>query len=508
MIRSLSAPLAQRSPRLSGRSLRRSFVVCFLTAVAVFGLAGCGQRLYKFPQYNYAGRPIPPSRLANRVLVSLTNGSNGVLQILDGNRDLRGNVQGTILQFVVGGFNGNNPTTILNYPDELRGYVYSNAPAYAVTTVDYSKEATAGTAATLNSASASLATASDFKRLVSAQEQAGQLFVSDASLGSAYALNLPNVYKVAVNQGDSIVLAMVRDSNTLYRLVKLNANTLAPPGATDCQPTILPVYCIVPVPGNFDRPVGAIFSLDGSTAYILNCGQECGGGNNGGAAISLIPQGPLQVNAIPTSVPYPVNVTNTVAIPGGVTAALAVGRSLYLAGQQLQPDGLFTGFMTTLDLNTLTPGAAVSIADGYHSKLLRADDNTIWIAAQACSNGERQKLFAAGNTSQAANFNCLTRVDVGGAAPVATIVPAVSQASGTSAAVTVPYPNGDNNQFYYGSLTGLCWVQGLHKVYTAYGGQIHAFHTNDSSEIDNQYITVPGTALDVAYIDAQDDTSD
>ena len=63
----------------------------------------------------------------------------------------------------------------------------------------------------------------------------------------------------------------------------------------------------------------------------------------------------------------------------------------------------------------------------------------------------------------------------------------------------------DFNQYYYGSLTGLCWVQNYNKVYTAYGGQVHVFSTVDGSEIDNQYVTVQGTALDVAYLDALSD---
>ena len=68
--------------------------------------------------------------------------------------------------------------------------------------------------------------------------------------------------------------------------------------------------------------------------------------------------------------------------------------------------------------------------------------------------------------------------------------------------LSVPYPNEDNNLAYYGSLTGLCWVQNLHKVYTAYGGQVHAFYTTDGSELNNVNITVQGTVLDVAYMDA------
>ena len=69
-------------------------------------------------------------------------------------------------------------------------------------------------------------------------------------------------------------------------------------------------------------------------------------------------------------------------------------------------------------------------------------------------------------------------------------------------ATTVPYPNTNLNPYYYGDLTGLCWVQNLHKVYTAYGGQVHVFNTVDGSEINNAQVTVQGTALDVAYMDA------
>jgi hypothetical protein len=84
----------------------------------------------------------------------------------------------------------------------------------------------------------------------------------------------------------------------------------------------------------------------------------------------------------------------------------------------------------------------------------------------------------------------------------ASIVPFVIQGSPTA---VVPYPNTNQNQYYYGDLTGLCWVQGFNKVYTAYGGQVHAFHTADGSEINNKDIIVQGTALDVAYMDAVTD---
>jgi hypothetical protein len=137
--------------------------------------------------------------------------------------------------------------------------------------------------------------------------------------------------------------------------------------------------------------------------------------------------------------------------------------------------------------NTIT--GQYSISDGYHSKLLFADDNTLWIGSQSCATGERQK--------KGLNYNCLTRFDLGSKA--VSIVPNVNPQDPNS---SVPFPNANQNQWYYGDLTGLCWVQNLHKVYTAYGGQVHAFNTADGSEIDNSLITVQGTALDTAYMDA------
>ena len=482
--RSLSAP-------------KRAFLAALLSVVTL-ALSSCGQNLYKHPEYTFAGRPIPPSLLLERVLVGVTtNGSTGTLQILDGMRDLRSNIQNTKMSFGISGFTGGYPNLILNFPEQLRGYVYSNVSPFGVSIVNYSTEAATGSGGTFSAQSSSVTTASDFKRVFSAEESIGVLAVQDNQLGAVYNLILPNVYRVAVNEGDTVALAMTRNSNTLYRVIKLNNGGVNPPGAVDCEPTILPVYCVVPVPGTFDRPQGAYFSTDGSTAYVLNCGIECGGGNNGGASVSLLPQGNLTIDVIPTATPYPNVVTNTVPVPGGVTTALSDGTTLWVAGQALQPDGLFEGFLTPITLSNLSVGAAIPISDGNHSRLLFADDNTLWIGSQNCANGERAK--------QGLNYNCLTSYNT--ATKTATIVPANVVPGSTSAASQVPYPNQDDNPYYYGSLTGICWIETFHKVYTAYGGQIHAFNTTDLSEINNVNIIVQGTALDVAYMDASTNTS-
>lgn len=469
----------------------RTTLFALLTAAVALAVSACGHNLYQFPLYNFAGRPIPPSQLAQRVLVGVTfNGTSGGLVILDGLRDIRNNLANTIPGFSISGYSGGYPSLILNFPEQLRGYVYSNVAPYTVSIVNYGTESSSGSAGNFQGASTSLGISPDFQRIFSAVEANGQLVVTDNTTGAAYGLNLPNVYRVAVNTGDTVALAMVRNSNTLYRVVKLNNGSSAPPGATDCEPQVLPVYCVIPVPGTYDRPIGAVFSLDGSQAYVLNCGQECGGGTNGGSGVSILPQGSLQINLVPTSTPYPSIVTNTVPIPGGVTTALQDGTNLYAAGQQLQPDGLYAGRLSTMNLTTLAVGAPVAISDGNHSRMLFADDNTLWIGSQFCATGERAKLGL--------NYNCLTRYDLG--ARTASIVPAITNGS-------LPYPNQDNNLVYYGSLTGICWVQNYHKVYTAYGGQIHAFNTANGTEINNTNITVQGTALDVAYMDALTNTA-
>ena len=484
------------------------FFCGLMIAVVTLGLTSCDRRYYDFPEFNFAGRPIPPSRLDTRVLVSIsTDGTQGALQMLDAKMDIRNSVFNPNSTFPISGFAAGYPNMIFNFPEQLTGFVYSNTQG-TLTQVDYSKESAGSSVGTLPARSDSIAVPPSFNHFYAASSGSGQLVVIDKTNGGTYALNLPNVYRVAVNQGDSVILAMVRNSNTLYRLLRLNQNQPAVPGAVDCQPFNVPVWCVVPVPDSpaspsLDRPVGAYFSLDGTTAYIINCGPECGGGT---ASITMIPQGALRVDNYPTSTPYPSPVTGSVPVPGGATAVLADGTTLYISGQQLQPDGLFAGFLSTMDLSTNTITGQYSISDGYHSKMLLGDDNTLWIGSQSCATGERHQLALAqlasrGYTDQSANYNCLTRFDRG--AKTATVVPAVVQSnSAGTKAIPVPYPNANENQYYYGDLTGLCWVQGKNKMYTAYGGQVHAFKTADGSEINNAQITVQGTALDVAFMDA------
>ncbi len=516
-----------------------------LLATATLALSGCGVVvLYKTPEFGYAGRPVPPSKMLERVLVAFSaTGTSGGLQILDGLRDLRGNVQNTTKSFAISGYSEAQPVSILNFPEETTGYVLSYNDGNLVD-INYSKESAGGTVSNFAPQAASAAASPLGLAFAGAAQLAGQL-VFDTN-GTTYLLNLPGVNKVVINPGFSVVLAMVQNSNTLYRVVKLpaTANPVLPPGYVDCEPLLLPAYCVVPVAGTYDRPVNVNFSVDGTTAYVLNSGPENGGQT---ASVSLLETSALNIDTVPTVDPLsagapspmstlPAGVANPVPIPGGVTASNTDGTYLYLAGQQLQTSGpykgLFAGNLTTMNLNTYAVSAPVSISDGTHTKLLFADSNTLWIASSNCANGVRAATAAAelasqGFTDQAGNYNCLTMTTTGTPTPPATIIPAVVQSNvSTVTPVVVPNPNTNQNQYYYGSVGGLCWVQNYFKVFTGYGGQVHAFYTGPNpnpivetqqidanggppgSEINNINFTVQGTVFDVAYMDAETDSAD
>jgi hypothetical protein len=519
---------------LKNRSLSALVASGLLLASATLSLTACGREvLYKTPEYNYAGRPIPPSKLLQRVLAAYSaNGSSGGAEIIDGLRDLRGNIQNTIKTYFVSGYSEGQPTTIINFPEQTTGYIFSINDGN-LTDINYSKESGSGPIGNFAPNAPSVAATPLGNTFAGAAEQSGLLIV-DIN-GATYDLNLPNVDKVVIDRGGEVVLAMVRNSNQLYRVVKLpsTSNPVIPPGAVDCEPLLLPGACVIPVAGTYDRPSNVAFSLDGSTAYVLNSGPELGGST---AGITFLQMAQLNMNLIPTvdplspGAPSPLSslpVANPIPIPGGVTTAVPDGTYLYLAGQQLQASGaykgLFAGNLTTVNLSTYAVSSPVSISDGNHTRMLFADDNTLWIGSSQCANGVRNataatELASQGYTDQAGNYNCLTVATTGTATPPIQILPAVVQSSGSTATVQVPYPNTDQNNYYYGSATGICWVQTFHKVFTAYGGQIHAFYTGGTitnaldpayntapalgAELNNYNITVQGTVLDVAYMDA------
>jgi hypothetical protein len=452
---------------LKKRSLR-SF--CALSAIASFlfiFLAGCGQSYY------FAGRALPPSGILNRVLIAVQNPgalTKGTLEIVDAYYDIRHSFNNKVASFSMAGYSGADPITIQNMPEEQAGAVYGAGDgSYAL--LNYASEKQ-NTTVTLPGASSSVFISRSQRYVFAANQAAHTLTVQDRTLGSSYGLNVPNVYRVSINPSGSAALVFVQDSNLVYSVYKLQANQATPSNAIDCEPQNLPVYCVLPVPGTFDRPTKAIFSADGATAFILNCGPECGGTQ---ASVSFLPvAGIIIQSGAPIPPGAPTQVTATVPVPGGTTDALQNGNLLYLAGQQLQSDGYFAGNLSILDTNAKTVTGSYSISDGTHLRMAFADDNTLWIGSLLCTQGER---YHQGATT---DLGCLTMFNT------------------SSNSVTMI-------DSYKGDATGIAAVTGLHKIYTAEGGQVYIYNTQNGTSIDNSQVTVVGTAYDVAYMDATSD---
>jgi hypothetical protein len=456
-------------------------------------LAGCGTTTY------FAGRPLPPSGLINRVLIAVQNPgalTKGALDIVDGYYDIRASHDGKTASFSVSGYSGALPVSIQNMPEELTGAVYGSGDG-SLTFINYAKETTAGTQAGLTGTSSAVFVTRNQLFAFAASQVAHVFTVVDKATNAPVLFSLPGVYRVSVNPGGTVAIAFVQNSNFLYYARKLTAPETTnfsggpstwPKAAVDCEPQNAPTWCLLQAqspdnvdkygipygaPLTFDRPIKAVFSADGGTAYVLNCGPECGGTT---ASVAQLPTGPMvfQVGQQSGKFPTTGNIP-TLPIPGGSSNALMAGSTMYVVGQQLQPDGLFTGFLTLVDLNANTAGSPISISDGAPgapSRLLLADDATLWIGMTKCTNGER---YAKGLP-----YGCLTMFNT------------------SSNSVTMLEP-------YQGDLTGIAAVEGLHKIYVAQGGQVHIYKTTDGNELNNQYVTVTGTAWDVAYMDAKSD---
>lgn len=225
----------------------------------------------------------------------------------------------------------------------------------------------------------------------------------------------------------------------------------------------------------------AVFSPDGSAAYVLDCGQECGGASaasGGFTGVTVIPITASSLNSNSSGGKGIALVAQSnIAVPGGATDAIFSGNTLYLSGQQLQPDGLFQGNLSILNTQTGQVTGTFPISDGTHNKMVFADDNTLWIGSAQCLAGETYKKAQASNGT--VNYGCLTMFNT------------VNNTSTLDA--------------YKGDATGIAAVTGLNKVYTAEGGQVYIYNTADGSERDNANVAVTGTVADVAYMDAGSD---
>jgi len=491
---------------LNKKSLWISAITALAAAVV---LAGCGSTSY------FDGRTLPPSGLVNRVIIAIQNPgilAKGAIEIVDAYYDERSGYNGKPASFSIAGYGGALPTTIQNLPEEQFGAVYGSGDG-SLTLADYANERTSGTVSGLPGPSSSVFITRNREWVFAASQAVHQFTVVNQGAGASIGFGLPNVYRVSVNPGGSVALAFVQNSPYVYYPIQLTEgeSTLFaggpsrwPQAAVDCEPQSVPIWCLLQMqspdhldqtyngqnglplfytgaPLTFDHPVKALFSADGSTAYILSCGPECGGTNAAYTPVPIAPMIFLQgqySGLLPTTAAL---AHATVAIPGGASNALVDGSTMYVVGQSKQTvsgQSLFGGNLSVINLASNSVTSTTAISDGTPgamTRMVEADDNTLWIAMTGCTTGVRYA------TNPASGYGCLTMYNT------------------STNKVTLIEP-------YIGDATGVTAVTGLHKVYTAEGGQVYIYSTVDGSSINNQFVTVTGVAYDVAYIDAITDT--
>jgi hypothetical protein len=207
----------------------------------------------------------------------------------------------------------------------------------------------------------------------------GAVDVMNFSNGALTTIAVSNAQTVIANStGPSTqLLVFSTDSDSV---TVLSPGVAVPPVDISCLSNPPNAVCAI-VPG-FDRPVYGI--INGNTAYILNCGPQCGG-----VAASVM------VFDLPS-----LTITSTIPVDAA-TWGLLKGSTLYVAGTPTanndcsgqmwgtppQPTAATVcGRLDIIDLSSGTVTGRIKITDGYHTRMDMTTNGQIFIGSHDCTN--------------------------------------------------------------------------------------------------------------------------
>ena len=347
---------------LGAFGLKRSVFVLVVLQLAALGLISCGGRK----------KSSSPSGFLNRVVasqgVSSSTSRPGMVLI-----DAYYNVIPSVAPIGA----GNSPGLMAISPARniVAAFDSGSNSVYAADTV---KEADIGnvrlsgstssmvipTSASIGYAAVPTATIQGFAFIgaVQAMNFAGQ--------GLITSIAVPNAQTVISNANGTQLLVFSNDSNSV---TLLQPGAAAPPVDTSCLTNPPNAVCTI-VPG-FDRPVYGI--INGNTAYILNCGPQCGG-----------LQASVAIFDLPT-----LTITRTIPVDAATWAVLS-GSTLYVAGTSptnhactgQTTAATICGRLDVVDLGSGTVTATAVITDGYHWRMDLTNNDQIFIGSYNCTN--------------------------------------------------------------------------------------------------------------------------
>lgn len=229
------------------------------------------------------------------------------------------------------------------------------------------------------------------------------------------------------------------------------------------------------------QPFTAVFDpsdTNDTTAFILNCGAECGGDSG---SPSFTPTVPSVVKVNFATVGSPVFTSITGSPIAGATVGLISSSNLFVAGTPVSaPAGCpltACGTLQVINSGTLTAGAAIPITNGLHQQMAMSTNNHLYVGASHCTVGP----VSAQSTVQ----GCLSIFNTG--------------AGASSTNPVFPMESSIRQNF---DVTGFQQISGRPVMYVMQGGELDFFDINtDAPSTSIQPLDVVGLGVDVIQID-------
>ncbi len=205
-----------------------------------------------------------------------------------------------------------------------------------------------------------------------------------------------------------------------------------------------------------DQPFNAVFNGSETSAFILNCGAECGG----------------------TSASVVLADFSTPATPGfagpalvsGATVGLISGSTLFVAGT---PPGSSTGTLQAVNISNLGVGAPIAIPNGLHTKMSLTGNGRLYIGSSTCT--------PVNDPSTGQTHGCLAIFNT------------------TSNTAVIPEVPSLRSSF---DVTGLQPISNRNIMYVVEGGELDIYDTTKDALLPaTNQLDVVGKAVDVVQID-------
>ena len=282
----------------------------------------------------------------------------------------------------------------------------------------------------------------------------GAIEVLNMNTGAITAeLDVPTVRYLALGHSGNRLLAFSDNSNSVAVISFGTGN-----------PTVTFV-------GGFDRPVTAFFSGDDNTAYVVNCGAECGGSK---ASVQT-----LDLTTSTAGEPLGVCTPDDTACVFAASAAVLDGTTLYLAGTPVPASpctGQTTaatscGLLTVFDLTSMSvTKSSIVITDGYHNRMALGANGQLFVGAHTCS----EIIPPIPPPPDAEVRGCLSIYNT------------------LTGAVVIPPANGD--------VTGIEPISNRNVVYLVQGGELQIYDTT-TDKLQTTQIDISGEVIDVKTVD-------